>query len=293
MRPDPFAFERPARYAVMGQPIAHSLSPRIHDLFGKSCGIPVQYEAIEVPAGGLAQAVSHFQALGGRGLNITVPLKLEAARICDSLRPAAVRAGAANTLMLGESIVGDNTDGAGLMADLLRLGAHPQGRRVLVLGAGGAVRGILGPLVVAQPARLALFNRDEARGRQLLEDLHGTLQGGVELLTHKALGETPFDLVLNATAAGLSGSRPQLPGTIFARDSWAYDLMYGPHARPFCDWAEESGAQVSDGLGMLIEQAAESFLLWHGVRPETAPVREQLQNQNTARSAGSLTGGLI
>ncbi|HET9122685.1 MAG TPA: shikimate dehydrogenase [Acidiferrobacteraceae bacterium] len=279
MRPDPFDFDRPTRYAVMGQPVAHSLSPRIHALFGDACGIRLTYEAIEVAPGGLAQAVSHFQALGGRGLNITVPLKLEAARLCRHLMPAAAQAGAANTLILDTDISGDNTDGVGLLRDLVRLKAHPAERRVLILGAGGAVRGILGPLAAARPARLVVYNRDEARARRLVEDLRASLDMPVEALAGSALEGAEFDLVLHATAAGLAGARPEVPSSIFAKGSFAYDLLYGPHARPFCDWARDCGAMVADGLGMLIEQAAESFWLWHGVRPDTGPVLQQLRTQ--------------
>ncbi|MHB1951162.1 MAG: shikimate dehydrogenase [Acidiferrobacteraceae bacterium] len=278
MSRDPFAFDRPSRYGVMGHPVGHSLSPAIHAEFAHATGVVMTYEAIEVSPGGFAQAVSHFQASGGAGLNVTVPFKLEAAKLAQRLNPAAAGARSANVLMLGDEIVGDNTDGAGLLCDLqgnLRLGLD--GREVLVVGAGGAARGILGPLSHAGVARLVLANRSRSRAKELVDDLAPGLGVGVEALALEALSGERFDLVINATSAGLGGQRPELPDDVISDGCIAYDLVYGPAANPFLAWASHLGAHVFDGLGMLVEQAAESFRLWHGVRPETADVLAKLR----------------
>ncbi|MHB1587560.1 MAG: shikimate dehydrogenase [Acidiferrobacteraceae bacterium] len=281
MSRDPFAFEKPARYGVMGHPVGHSLSPRIHAEFARVAGIAMTYEAIEVSPGGFQQAVSHFQALGGAGLNVTVPFKLEAAHLAHRLNPPAANARSVNVLMLGDEIVGDNTDGIGLLCDLRdNLELRLEGREALVLGAGGAARGILGPLSRAGLARLVLANRSRARARDLVHDLAGDLAIAVETVSFDALYGQHFDLVLNATSAGLSGLRPDVPGDVIGAGCIAYDLVYGPAANPFLVWASAQGARTFDGLGMLVEQAAESFRLWHGVRPKTREVLAQLRPQS-------------
>lgn len=281
MSRDPFGFEKPARYGVMGYPVGHSLSPRIQAEFARDAGIAMTYEAIEVSPGGLEQAVSHFQALGGAGLNITVPFKLEAAHLAHRLNPPAASARSVNVLMLGNEIVGDNTDGIGLLCDLRdNLQLRLEGREALVIGAGGAARGILGPLSRAGLARLVLANRSRARARDLVHDLAGDLAIAVETVSFDALSGQHFDLVLNATSAGLSGLRPDIPDDVIGAGCVAYDLVYGPAANPFLAWASAKGARTFDGLGMLVEQAAESFRLWHGVRPKTRDVLAQLRSRS-------------
>ena len=261
-------------YAVMGHPVAHSKSPAIHRAFAEQCGIALEYRAIEVEPGGFAEAVRAFRDEGGAGLNVTVPFKLEAYALADHCSTRAEQAGAVNTLKFepDQTLYGDNTDGIGLVCDLvINLRAPLAGRRVLVVGAGGAVRGILGPILEEEVARLRLANRTASKAEELalafatLGDISG---GGFGTLA----GET-FDVVINATAASLQGEVPTLPAGIFAPGALAYDLMYGDVPTPFMQWAKGHGAaRVSDGLGMLVEQAAESFLLWHDRRPETAPV---------------------
>lgn len=270
MGSDPFDFGRPRRYAVMGCPVHHSLSPRIHAEFARSCQIALTYDAIEVSPGGFAQAVSHFQALGGAGLNVTVPFKLEAAALAERLSPAAALAGSVNTLILGEELCGDNTDGVGLMRDLTEnLGIDPGGRRVLILGAGGAVRGILAPLAAAGVAGITIANRDVPKARALIAALAPGLAAEVVATPFADLAGHRFDIVVNATSAGLAGARVELPPGVVAEGTFAYDLVYGDAALPFVDWARSAGARATDGLGMLVEQAAESFRIWHGVRPQT------------------------
>jgi shikimate dehydrogenase len=264
------------RYAVMGNPIAHSKSPRIHALFAAQTGQDLIYEAIRVEPGDFAAAVDRFRAAGGRGLNITVPFKPEAWDYADRRSARADRAGAVNTLVLdGPEVYGDNTDGPGLVRDLtVNQGYRLAGRRILLIGAGGATRGVLAPLLAERPAEVVIANRTAERARVLVEhftdvafgcNLRG---GGLDELQHQR-----FDLVINATAAGLSGEVPALPDDLLADGAWCYDLLYGDRPTPFLLWAAGRGAaRCLDGLGMLVEQAAESFLIWRGVRPETGPV---------------------
>lgn len=275
--------EAPDRYAVIGHPIAHSRSPRIHAAFAIATGQQLEYGRIDAPPEAFERTVRDFFGSGGRGLNVTVPHKEAAARLADRLTARARRAGAVNTLALQPdgSLLGDNTDGAGLMADLARLGIAVQGARVLVLGAGGATRGILGPLLEARPAQLVVANRTAPRAAALAADFAATpteaqrcsVQGcGYDALaTHAAAG--PFDLLLHATSLGLQGEVPPLPPGVAGPQSIAYDLGYGPGDTPFVRWAREQGVtRVQQGLGMLIEQAAEAFSIWRGVRPDTAPL---------------------
>ena len=256
------------RYAVFGHPIAHSKSPQIHAAFARQTGQDMRYEAILVPKDGFADSVAAFIAAGGRGANVTVPFKEDAFRLAGRLSPHAERAGAINTLRFdADGILGDNTDGAGLVADLTRnLGCVLAGKRVLLLGAGGAARGVIEPLLAQQPAEVVIANRTVSRAQELAA-LFGR---GVSASGFDAL-DTPFDLVINATAASLAGELPPLPPRIFTAATLAYDMMYGRDT-PFLDFARSHGAATADGLGMLVEQAAEAFYLWRGVRPDTAPV---------------------
>ncbi len=263
----------------MGNPVRHSKSPVIHQAFARQCGLTLEYRAIEVEIGGFAQAVSAFRAAGGRGLNITLPFKLEAHRLAERRSERAELAGAVNTLRFesdGTSF-GDNTDGVGLVRDLLDNLKWPiTGRSVLVLGAGGAARGIIGPLLEQGPAAVHIVNRTASKARALTAAFtaHGAVTGG----GYDTLVGARFALVINATAASLQGEVPALPGAPFAPGALAYDLVYGDRPSAFMRWAQAHGAAaVSDGLGMLVEQAAESFWLWHGVRPPTGAVIAMLR----------------
>ncbi len=263
-------------YAVFGHPIDHSLSPRIHEAFGVLTGRLVRYERREVHPGGLARALAAFAAEGGRGANITVPLKGEAFALAARATARAARARAVNTLSWENGAwVGDNTDGIGLVRDLTVNHAWPlQDRRILLIGAGGAAQGIVGPLLDAGIAALAIYNRTQKRAHDLVSAC-----GDMRAHPLKDLPQASqrYDFVINATAAGLSGERPALPDACLD-GAIVYDLMYGPKARTFLSHARACGARaVADGLGMLVEQAAESFLLWHGVRPPTPPVLAPLR----------------
>jgi shikimate dehydrogenase len=276
---DPFDFEKPARYAVMGNPVAHSKSPRIHTLFAHQFKHHIEYTAIQVDDGGFAQAVEQFRANGGAGLNVTVPFKQEAFHLADHLSERAKIAQAVNTLRFEPDgrLFGDNTDGTGLVHDLDKnLGVPLKDRRILVLGAGGAVRGVLAPLLKHRPALIVIANRTLSKARDLAEEF--AHYGKVEASGFKELKGKHFDLVINGTAASLKGEVPPLPDNLFTTNALAYDMMYGEKSKPFLDWAAVHGAkQVEDGLGMLVEQAAESYLIWRGVRPETRSVIERLR----------------
>ncbi|RMF20097.1 MAG: shikimate dehydrogenase [Gammaproteobacteria bacterium] len=265
------------RYAVVGHPVRHSKSPFIHARFAEQTGQVLTYTAIEAPLDGFAHTVRAFLAGEGKGLNVTVPFKEEAFQLVEHRTPLAERAGAVNTLYLdGDTLCGTTTDGIGLVRDLVQnIGLTLQGQRILVLGAGGAVRGVLEPLLKQDPATLVIANRTHAKAEALatiFDDL-----GRVEACPFDQL-EGPFDLVINGTAASLQGDVPPLPDGIVSKHSYTYDMMYGKDVTPFGRWAEGQGVQnVHDGLGMLVEQAAESFYLWRGVRPRTAPVLEALR----------------
>ena len=271
------------RYAVIGNPIAHSKSPWIHAAFARQTGQALRYEALLAPLDGFARTVAEFRAHGGRGLNVTVPFKLEAFALAERHTARAELAGAVNTLAFGsDGILGDNTDGAGLVRDLTaKLGCTLAGRRVLLLGAGGATRGALLPLLDTQPARLVIANRSVDKAEALAELFrpragHTRLEG----CGFAALAGQRFELVINATAASLAGALPPLPPGLYADDALAYDMMYGREHTPFMRAALADGAaRVADGLGMLVEQAAESFALWRGVRPDGAPVLAELRRQ--------------
>jgi shikimate dehydrogenase len=265
----------PDRYAVLGNPIAHSRSPRIHALFARQTGQDMVYEAILAPHENFAAAVRDFIGAGGRGANVTVPFKEEAFRLADTLSPRARSAGAVNTLAFDDDgILGDNTDGAGLVRDLTaNLAWNIAGRRILLLGAGGAARGVIQPLLDLKPAELFVANRTPAKAEALATAFPGTRGGGFESLTGRS-----FDLVINATSAGLADAALPLPDQVFGDGSLAYEMLYGCET-PFMAQARRSGARVADGLGMLVEQAAEAFFLWRGVRPETVPVLWELRSR--------------
>lgn len=279
---DPFDFSpRVKRFAVMGNPIAHSRSPQIHAAFAAQTGIRLSYERILVDLGGFAQAVGNFRAAGGDGLNVTVPFKQDAFRFAERLTARAQRAGAVNTLLFdNHGVLGDNTDGAGLVRDLEHnLQCGVRGRSVLLLGAGGAARGVLGPLLDAAPQRLWVANRTLDKAADMVAAFgHASLRA----VPFAATAGEAFDIVINATAASLAQAAPPLPAGCFAASGVAYDMMYGEDT-PFMQLARAQGvARVHDGLGMLVEQAAEAFLLWHGVRPATAEVIAALRRKPSA-----------
>jgi shikimate dehydrogenase len=269
-------------YAVMGNPVRHSKSPAIHHAFAEQCGIDLEYRAIEVKAGGFAAAVQTFRTGGGQGLNITVPFKLEAYALAHRLSDRAQQAGAVNTLTFAPdgAIDGDNTDGVGLVRDLVVNCATPlSGRRILVLGAGGAARGIVGPILEKGVAQLLVANRTVSKAKELMAMFTGHAE--IAACGFDALTSRRFDLVVNATAASLHGEVLPLPPDMFAENALAYDLMYGEAATPFLQWARGHGAaKVRDGLGMLVEQAAESFFIWHGRRPQTDTVLATLRGDS-------------
>jgi shikimate dehydrogenase len=263
----------------MGNPIAHSKSPRIHQLFAEQTGQSIRYRAILVERDRFPEAVAQFLASGGKGLNVTVPFKQQAWQISDKLSERARRAEAVNTLMAqgNGNLFGDNTDGAGLVRDLsVNLGIALAGRRILMLGAGGAARGVLGPLLDARPSALRIANRTPQRAERLVElfaDLGNLKGGGLDTLEGEA-----FDIVINATAAGLQGEVPPLPPGVIGPETCCYDMMYGPEPTAFMQYARSQGAELAfDGLGMLVEQAADSFRLWRGVSPQTGPVIDLLR----------------
>jgi shikimate dehydrogenase len=259
------------RYVVIGNPVEHSKSPLIHAQFAEQTGEAIVYERVLAPLDGFEVAVRELIAGGVSGANVTVPFKLEAYRLANELTERASAAGAVNTLKFdGDAILGDNTDGAGLCTDIVRnCGVALRGRRILLLGAGGAARGALLPLLHQQPSQLVLANRDIGKAEALARRFAG--DGNLVASGYAAL-DGVFDVVINATAASLAGDLPPLAPGLFGAATLAYDMMYGAQPTVFMQFALQHGATVRDGLGMLIEQAAESFYVWRGVRPETAPV---------------------
>ena len=265
------------RYAVIGNPIAQSKSPLIHGMFAKATGQDLEYTRIEGPLDGFADAVREFRDAGGRGMNVTAPFKLQAYELADERRERAQLAGAVNVLKFeGTRIVADNFDGVGLVNDIQRnLGLAMAGKRVLLLGAGGAARGVLLPFLQQRPAELVLANRTEAKALALAQQFsaHGPVRG----CGYAGIGPQRFDLVVNATSASLTGDVPPVPPAVFATDGLAYELMYGKGLTPFLRLAQSAGVKrVADGVGMLVEQAAEAFVWWRGVRPDTRAVLEKL-----------------
>jgi len=264
----------PDAYAVMGNPISHSKSPLIHAAFAKQTKQRMNYSAMQVDPGGFEQAVGNFRATGGKGLNITVPFKQEAWALVDERSERATQAGAVNTISFGGDgkTIGDNTDGVGLVRDLIgNNGIALRNSRILLLGAGGAVRGVLGPLIEQRPIEIVIANRTADKAIMLADKFscHIPVRGcGFQLI-----GTQPFDLIINGTAASLQGDLPPIPDTAVTSSTSCYDMMYGKEPTVFMQWAtEHSAAKVIDGLGMLVEQAAESFYIWRGVRPETGEV---------------------
>ena len=268
-------------YCVMGNPVAHSRSPAIHARFAELTAEHLVYERCLLPIDGFVQGVRDFIARGGRGCNVTVPFKIEAAALATHRSERVQLAGAANTLGFGpDGIHADNTDGLGLVADITRNAGLPlAGRDVLLVGAGGAAAGVLGPLLQAGVRHITVANRTLARAQALVQAHAGlaSLQKAELLaLTPQAL-EANFDLIINATASSLAGDAVPVPAHVLRTGSMAYDMMYGPAAQGFLDWARQHGAVPRDGLGMLVEQAAEAFALWRGVRPPSAQVLKELQ----------------
>ena len=267
------------RYGVMGYPVSHSRSPVIHRLFALQTGQNVQYELLQVTPDKLEVAVRQFQRTGGKGLNITVPHKAEVSKICDQLSERASTAGAVNTLSFRDGeILGENTDGIGLLRDLaINLGLTLEGANILILGAGGATRGIVGPLLEMQPVSLRIANRTVDKAQALAD--HFSRSGSVSACPFNVVPVTEkYDLIINATSAGVKGEAPPYPAAAISPGTLCYDLSYGLTPTPFSAWARERGAERSVmGWGMLVEQAAESFKIWRGVRPETAPVLKQMK----------------
>jgi shikimate dehydrogenase len=262
------------KYAVIGNPIEHSKSPEIHAAFARQTGEPIEYGRLLGNPDDFTGDVRRFLAEGGLGLNVTVPFKEQAWRLADELSPRAHTAGAVNTLIRldNNTLRGDNTDGIGLVRDLtLNQGFRFDGKRILMLGAGGAVRGVMRPLLEQQPKRVIIANRTAAKAYSLANGLssYGQVAGcGLD-----ELEDMQFDLIINGTSSGLSGEVPDLPDGLLDSNGWCYDMLYSRQATPFQRWGREHHAARSlDGLGMLVEQAAESFYLWRGVLPETAPV---------------------
>ena len=272
---DPAQFPEVDVYAVAGNPISHSKSPSIHQQFAKQSNQKIHYGRLQPEIGQFTAAAKSFFAAGGKGMNVTVPFKLDAQVLADVSTPRAQLAGAVNTLRIeGGKIFGDNTDGAGLVRDLLAQGIQMKGARILLLGAGGAARGVLGPLLEQAPKELIIANRSSAKADELVQlfsDLAHSLQVALKAVTLSELEDSAkttvaFDLVINATAAGLSDASPisdKAAGNIFIPKSFAYDMVYGK-ATAFMQQALHRGARVSDGLGMLVEQAADAFLIWRG-----------------------------
>lgn len=265
------------RYAVFGNPISHSLSPAIHALFATAEGERLSYAAVLVPRDAFATHARRFFADGGAGANVTLPFKVDAFAVADVASERAALAGAANFLARRDGkLHADNTDGAGLVADLTRnLAQDVQGKRVLLIGAGGAARGVIAPLLALRPGALVVANRTADRAHELARRFAS--RGPIEGVALDAIPGSAFDVVINATSGGTRGETLAFPPQVFAAGTLAYDLAYGASANAFIAQARTRGARASDGLGMLVEQAAESFLLWRGKRPATRPVIEELR----------------
>ena len=269
------------RYAVMGNPVAQSKSPEIHAAFARQTGQQLSYEKILVPLDQFNSQVKTFFREGGKGLNVTVPFKLQAWQLAQVRSRRAEQAGSANTLLIGRDgkLYADNTDGVGMVRDIV---ANHHGRlcdkRILVLGAGGAVRGVLGPLLAEKPKQLVIANRTVSKAEQLARMF--AKQGKPAACGYENLAGKRFDWIINGTAASLHGELPPLPEGLLNGDAWCYDMMYGAQDTVFMQWARQAGAaQILDGLGMLVEQAAEAFFIWRQVRPQTQPVIEMIREQ--------------
>ena len=266
------------QYAVFGNPIAHSKSPDIHGAFAEQTGESIAYEKTLVSVDEFARSADEFFENGGCGLNVTVPFKLDAFNYADKLTERAQTAGAVNTLkrLQDGSILGDNTDGAGMVADILRQGWPIAGKRVLILGAGGAVRGVLQPLLAEQPEQVVIANRTLSKALTLVKEFR--TMGRVAACGFDDLVDQRFDLVINGTSASLGGELPPLPGTLLQPGAACYDMMYGAKPTVFLEWATAHGCDnCADGLGMLVGQAAESFYLWRQIRPTTETVIDAIR----------------
>ncbi len=268
----------PHRFALLGHPISHSWSPFIHGLFAKQTGHTINYRLIDVLPFKFRSTALQFFAEGGRGLNVTVPHKQAAAELVNSLTPRAQRARAVNTIRMEDNneLLGDNTDGAGLLMDLTRnLNVNLAGATILILGAGGAARGIMQPLIEAKPSAIVIANRTGARAVELAAEFADL--GPITGCSFEELFSPPFNLVINATSASLQDEVPAIPDGMIDSNTFCYDMAYGKGETAFTQWALEQGAaEAVKGWGMLVEQAAESYKLWYGVRPDTKPVLEAL-----------------
>jgi len=268
--------QSPDRYALVGHPVEHSRSPLIHTVFARQTAQRLTYELIDAQPSEFETAVRGFGAAGGKGLNVTVPHKEAAFALCNENSEAAMAAGAVNTISIAQGrLRGDNTDGIGFIRDVtVNLRQPLAGARIIVLGAGGAARGIVGPLLNQKPAGLTIANRTKERADEVVAKFGNPLlvaRGFAELVD-----EPPFDVVVNATSAGLKGETPPFPGSLVDAHTFCYDLVYGSGDTPFVAWAKSHGAaRTAQGWGMLVEQAAESFATWRGVRPDTKPLLKQ------------------
>jgi shikimate dehydrogenase len=275
---------QPDQYGVIGHPVAHSWSPFIHGMFARQTGESVVYRLHDVLPQDFRAYVLEFFSRGGRGLNVTVPHKVAAAELANELTPRAERAMAVNTIAVQRDnrLLGDNTDGAGLVHDLRdNLSVNLAGRRVLIVGAGGATRGVVAPLLVLRPAELVIANRTAERARAFAADFNDL--GAVQGCGFDELGGQTYDVIINATSASLAGEVPAIPASVIGSDSLCYDMAYSKGDTPFLKWSREQGCtRAFQGWGMLVEQAAESFQIWRGVRPQTAPVLVALRERATA-----------
>lgn len=266
----------PDRYVVIGNPIAHSKSPDIHLRFAAQTGQNLSYERVLAPLDGFAQTATALARQGVKGANVTVPFKLDAYALATSLTERARAAGAVNTLTFdGDEIKGDNTDGVGLVTDIVRnAGVAMRGRRILLLGAGGASRGVILPILEQAPAEVVIANRTVSKAIELVNEF-----GREDKLRASDFASLvgPFDIVINGTSASLTDDLPPIAPSVFGSGAFAYDMMYAKEPTVFMRFAGQQGASVRDGLGMLVEQAAESFFLWRGIRPDTAPVFADLR----------------
>lgn len=267
----------PDRYAVVGHPVAHSRSALIHTLFARQTGQNLTYETIDAEPAVFEIAVRGFGAAGGKGLNVTIPHKEAAFALCQERSAAAEASGAVNTISIASGrLRGDNTDGIGFIRDLtVNQRQEIAGRRIAVLGAGGAARGIVGPLLAAKPAELVIANRTQDRATQVVAQFAGAAALRAQTFEELA-GLPPFDVLVNATSAGLKGEAPPFAATLVGPTTFCYDLVYSSADTPFVAWAKAHGAaRAAQGWGMLVEQAAESFFIWRGVRPDTRPLLKQ------------------
>lgn len=269
------------QYAVFGNPISHSKSPFIHTLFARQTNQSMEYGIVEAPVGGFQSAVSAFFAQGGKGCNVTAPFKLDAFKFADRLTQRAQLAQAVNTLKKLDDgqIIGDNTDGEGLVQDLLQYKAQLKGAKILLIGAGGAARGVIQPLLDQAPSEIIITNRTFEKAQQLVDVFCD--YGQIRAMPMKDIN-TPFDIIINSTSAGLTGGLPDISTGIFNSKSVSYDMSYGAGNTHFNDWTKTNGViNAYDGLGMLVGQAAESFMLWRGLRPGVRQVLRELRKNLT------------